>query len=822
MYYSIPYDGPISLYEVKQFFSTLSSDNLSTREISDKFGLFKEDRFSEFRGKFDGLDGLVSFYNCVNYDNIGDEYLIDEHREYHSVPSDRGGTVSYTDFKPINGVNTQIAYWHIYNDAYVPICKVPSQYFTIYLGVNIYNHFKHEYRHLLTIGDASSGGGGFELWSYPDLYIWIRHNNRMFNTGLRNNYIDELWYQPLIVTVSSLGLELHLHNQIFTLNSSNTKIDGWCPNSSSYYNFTSMTSNLTGTDIKLCTDVYSVGVWSKVLSEVERRNLSFVYRYDNGISSSVDIEDDIFRYYNFNNKVIYSNDDYTHHEKYDYIHLGQLTKYGSFTPGQFDEGGHDMYYDANTIYDGTDNNFSISVNFRKPLNTEMMELNRGYDEVIFNIGNCIGDDYYGNLDSTTNGPCLMITILNGVYKLQIKGGAINGFVDILSDLSIYSNSHKFNFTFINNVSTGKAYAYLDGILKHSWDISNTHFYKLRGFLSLGAFIWNSADSVGDNGILCHFYGQIYDFMLWKKALTSNEVAHLYERSNGNNKHYTNTIVQYSNLDTINDFKHYLKHYYYFDYIATNNYAYDSVSNGYYSGLKKYGALYIDHHGEDVKTMKIDSKHHEGMRFDGSGGFYSNVEDSNTVEFLSSLNLDNTDLIKVNLRGASISLWIKIITFSDSQYIFHLNPDFSTVGSNDTVLMITKNTSTNKYELKLNSYTNSIETTILINSNFTSTSWHHIIITANNDVKTTTIGKETKVYMDGVLINTTEINANLITGVLYLGSDIKCSTGKIYPTSHESDLIGCIDEFAIWSRLLLQTDVTRLYNGGSGYYYDKFN
>ena len=78
-------------------------------------------------------------------------------------------------------------------------------------------------------------------------------------------------------------------------------------------------------------------------------------------------------------------------------------------------------------------------------------------------------------------------------------------------------------------------------------------------------------------------------------------------------------------------------------------------------------------------------------------------------------------------------------------------------------------------------------------------WYHFVVTANSI--------ETKLYLNGTLITTTTGIASLPTNStnLYIG--------------HHPDLSsyfnGIIDEVGIWTRVLTATEVTSLYNSGSG-------
>ena len=81
-------------------------------------------------------------------------------------------------------------------------------------------------------------------------------------------------------------------------------------------------------------------------------------------------------------------------------------------------------------------------------------------------------------------------------------------------------------------------------------------------------------------------------------------------------------------------------------------------------------------------------------------------------------------------------------------------------------------------------------------------WYHLVFTVSS--------AETKIYLNGTLVMTTDgipsLPAN--TTSLYFGN---YPYGSYYFT-------GIIDEIGIWSRVLSQADVTRLYNNGDGLAY----
>ena len=81
-------------------------------------------------------------------------------------------------------------------------------------------------------------------------------------------------------------------------------------------------------------------------------------------------------------------------------------------------------------------------------------------------------------------------------------------------------------------------------------------------------------------------------------------------------------------------------------------------------------------------------------------------------------------------------------------------------------------------------------------------FYHVVLTAD--------GTNFKLYHNGSLINTTALNPNFVSASTYVG---RTGTG-----TYIRNFDGVIDEIGIWSRALTSTEVTSLYNSGSGLAY----
>lgn len=87
------------------------------------------------------------------------------------------------------------------------------------------------------------------------------------------------------------------------------------------------------------------------------------------------------------------------------------------------------------------------------------------------------------------------------------------------------------------------------------------------------------------------------------------------------------------------------------------------------------------------------------------------------------------------------------------------------------------------------------------SNMVAATWYHIVMTLTN--------MHCHIYQNGVKISDADLTAGTYTSrPLYLGSDGSGSANY---------LLGNIDEFVVWSRVLTDTDVANLYNAGAGYF-----
>lgn len=95
------------------------------------------------------------------------------------------------------------------------------------------------------------------------------------------------------------------------------------------------------------------------------------------------------------------------------------------------------------------------------------------------------------------------------------------------------------------------------------------------------------------------------------------------------------------------------------------------------------------------------------------------------------------------------------------------------------------------------------------SSVLSAGWHYVVATYDG------AGGAVKVYVDGVLDNATQISNGTVTT---FSTSNPITIGQTNEAGNEKYYDGLIDEVGIWSRVLTGTEITQLYNAGTGYQY----
>lgn len=204
----------------------------------------------------------------------------------------------------------------------------------------------------------------------------------------------------------------------------------------------------------------------------------------------------------------------------------------------------------------------------------------------------------------------------------------------------------------------------------------------------------------------------------------------------------------------------------------------------------------------------------GKTFVNNGGVsYSTGKINNGADFANTYpsNNDSFSLASGNIADQTaftISLWVK------SSSTVAADSGLLTVGnwsgSGQLQLMIRKEAG-NTGQLHFQGYGNSPDAeTLSTATNLFNGSWRHIVVTYKTAATPTT-----EIYVDGSLdkshTHTSLPTVVFNTATTYLGT-------WLVGTNYRGMENGSIDEVGIWSRVLSSTEVSELYNNGSGLAY----
>jgi len=158
---------------------------------------------------------------------------------------------------------------------------------------------------------------------------------------------------------------------------------------------------------------------------------------------------------------------------------------------------------------------------------------------------------------------------------------------------------------------------------------------------------------------------------------------------------------------------------------------------------------------------------------------------------------------------SISMWINVNSVSGNQALFsNLSYNASNISNGFFVLL-----RSNSIYFELYNNNNTYEA--LTTGGYVSTgTWYHVVITRK-------AGTRSRIYVNGTLINsnTSTLNPTYDTSIIPIPSSIGAWK---YDSSHViSYANGNIDELYTYNKELTSTEVTTLYNSGTGKFYPTF-
>jgi len=149
---------------------------------------------------------------------------------------------------------------------------------------------------------------------------------------------------------------------------------------------------------------------------------------------------------------------------------------------------------------------------------------------------------------------------------------------------------------------------------------------------------------------------------------------------------------------------------------------------------------------------------------------------------------------------SISFWVNLNSLTGNQFLFS---NIKVSGGVYKGFGIVKNTA-NKINLQIYG-TSSVD--LYSNTTLTSNTWYNIVITRKSSGN--------KIYTNGILDNSDSSSVNP-TYYTPQYSQIGAYDNSFNPLSYVTN--GKIDEVNIWNRELTTTEITELYNSGTGKFY----
>ena len=180
----------------------------------------------------------------------------------------------------------------------------------------------------------------------------------------------------------------------------------------------------------------------------------------------------------------------------------------------------------------------------------------------------------------------------------------------------------------------------------------------------------------------------------------------------------------------------------------------------------------------------NGKINEGYIFDGSND---------------DLNRANSTFLE--LQTFSVNFWVKVTTAANN-YVFAYGRQLASPFYG-WVIVINSGGAVNFFTGKAGGYNNIVSTATLPDTNY-----HMVTLTLLAS------GGVTKIYVDGSLHGDDTFSISPIT---YNASYRNLKFGEAADGAGQN-LHGCLDEVGFWSKVLSQSEITQLYNSGTGFQY----
>jgi hypothetical protein len=171
-----------------------------------------------------------------------------------------------------------------------------------------------------------------------------------------------------------------------------------------------------------------------------------------------------------------------------------------------------------------------------------------------------------------------------------------------------------------------------------------------------------------------------------------------------------------------------------------------------------------------------------------------------------VNLGN-DIFNSFTGDFSVSCWVNLNSITGNQMIFHNQSFNSSNAKSNGWSLIARNNS-----IKFEIYNNSGSFVQLSDSGFISSStWYNVVLTRKASTRS-------RIYINGTLQNSnaSTLNPTYDTTLIPIPSSI--GAYRYNATTVQDYFNGKIDELNLWTKELTSTEVTDLYNSGSGKFY----
>lgn len=166
---------------------------------------------------------------------------------------------------------------------------------------------------------------------------------------------------------------------------------------------------------------------------------------------------------------------------------------------------------------------------------------------------------------------------------------------------------------------------------------------------------------------------------------------------------------------------------------------------------------------------------------------------------------------VNSSFLSVSCWVKFTTITNTS---QFASQYAGSGNANNPWFFGYNFSSNTLNFGINDLTGS-EFGMSPTSIFTTNIWYHCV--AVFDGTQTGNSNRCKLYING-LLQTLSFSGTIPTTIIGSGmaTNIPLWLGTLQTVQSSQTLNGALDEVGIWNRALTQSEVSQLYNGGTGF------